>query len=312
MNKKRFLIAGLLLLFVSINPGAREKDITVVDKLVPSNVRLVNSVSSGAEFSDIEKTVSTFLKNWSIAGASVAIAKDGRLVYARGFGYADTATKAEAQPFNKFRIASVSKLVTAIAIMKLNEEGRLSLSDKVFGPDGILNDPFYNDPKDKRVYSITVEHLLSHEGGWTQRYGDQMFMPTVIAQSMGVKPPVDTRTIVRFALNKNLHYTPGKGRSYSNLGYAILGLVIEKVTGMTYEEFCNKEILQPIGIYDMAIAGNLKSEKAPLEVTYYEPLDAHLKPSIYESDVMCFPSYGGNDIRSLGGAEHGLLQLLIL
>lgn len=302
MIMKKFLLSCLLLLFVSINPGAREKDVTVVDKLVPSNVRLVNSVSSGAEFSDLEKTVNTFLKNWSVAGASVAIAKDGRLVYARGFGYADTTTKEETQPFNKFRIASVSKLVTAVAIMKLNEEGKLSLSDKVFGPDGILNDPYFDNPKDKRVYSITVEHLLSHEGGWTQRYGDQMFMPTVIAHSMGVKAPVDTKTIVRYALNKSLHYTPGKGRSYSNLGYAILGLIVEKVSGMSYQDYCTKEILQPIGVYDMAIAGNLKSDKAPMEVTYYEPSDAHLKPSIYESDVMCFPSYGGNDIESLGGA----------
>ena len=70
--------------------------------------------------------------------------------------------------------------------------------DKVFGPDGILNDPYFSEPKDKRVYGITVEHLLSHEGGWTQRYGDQMFMPVVIAQKMGVPTPVDTKTIVQF------------------------------------------------------------------------------------------------------------------
>ena len=61
--------------------------------------------------------------------------------------------------------------------MKLQEEGKLSLNDKVFGPDGILNDPYFSEPKDKRVYDITVAHLLSHEAGWTQRYGDQMFMP---------------------------------------------------------------------------------------------------------------------------------------
>jgi CubicO group peptidase (beta-lactamase class C family) len=112
--------------------------------------------------------------------------------------------------------------------MKLKEEGKLRLSDKVFGPEGILNDPLFDNPKDKRVYGITVEHLLSHEGGWTQRYGDQMFMPTVIADKMGITGPVDTRTIVRWALDKNLQYTPGTGRAYSNLGYSILGLVVEK------------------------------------------------------------------------------------
>ena len=71
-----------------------------------------------------------------------------------------------------------------------------------------------------------------------QRYGDQMFMPIVVAEKMNVKPPVDTKTIVRFALDKRLQYTPGKGRAYSNLGYSVLGLVIEKVSGMSYEKYC--------------------------------------------------------------------------
>lgn len=287
---------------VSINPGAMENYVVLVDKLIPNNVRLTNSFSSGNEFLGTQKTVSAFLRKWSIAGASIAISKDGKLIYARGFGYADTAAKTETQPFSQFRIASISKLVTAIGIMKLREEGKLSLTDSVFGPGGILNDPYFDNPKDKRVYSITVAELLGHESGWTHRYGDQMFMPLTIAEQMGLKPPVDTRTIVRFALNKRLHYTPGKGRAYSNLGYSILGLVIEKASGMSYEDYCRKEILEPLGIFDMKIAGNLLSEKAPFEVTYYEPCDVVLKPSIYGTGDLVPPSYGGNDIRTLGGA----------
>lgn len=300
MNKKLLLII-LLGFVVSINPGAREKSI-VSEKFTASNVRLVNSSSMGSEFSPVEKTVGSFLHKWSIEGVSIAIAKDGRLVYARGFGYADTSSRDEAQPFNRFRIASVSKLITAVAVMKLQEEGKLSLSDHVFGTDGILNDPYFNDPKDKRVYGITVAHLLSHEGGWTQRYGDQMFMPLVIAQKMDMPAPVDLKTIIRFALDKRLHYTPGTGRSYSNLGYSILGLVVEKASGMPYEEYCRKAIFEPLGIYDMAIAGNLPTDKAPFEVTYYEPRDASRKPSIYNPDQMTFSCYGGNDIHTLGSA----------
>ena len=298
---KIFSIAFLLLL-VSINPGAMENNFVLVDKLVPNNVRLTNSISEGQEFLTTEKTVNAFLKRWSIAGASVAVAKDGKLIYARGFGYSDTASKAEAEPYSQFRIASISKLVTAIGIMKLQEEGKLSVNDTVFGPRGILNDSYFENPKDKRVYGITVAHLLSHEAGWSQLYGDQMFMPTVIAQAMGVKTPVDTKTIVRFALDKRLQYTPGKGKAYSNLGYSILGLIIEKVSGMSYEEFCQKTIFEPLGIYDMKIAGNLPSEKAPFEVTYYIPSDIALKPCIYDINEMVQPCYGGNDIRALGGA----------
>ncbi len=302
--KKRYkiLLIALLLILVSSNPGAMESSSLLVDKLIPFNVRLTNSSSEGIEFAGAEKTVNSFLRKWSIAGASIAIAKDGRLIFARGFGLADTASKTEAQPYSQFRIASISKLVTAVGIMKLEEEGKLSLNDTVFGPKGILNDPYFGEPKDKRVYNITVAQLLSHEAGWTQRYGDQMFMPLVVAEKMGVKPPVDTKTIVKFALNKRLHYTPGTGKAYSNLGYSILGLVIEKVTGGSYENFCKREILEPLGIYDMKIAGNLPSEKAPFEVTYYEPSDVVLKPSIYGTGELVAPSYGGNDIRALGAA----------
>ena len=287
---------------VSFNPGAKENSVIIVDKLMPRNVRLTNSSSSGKEFAGAEKTIKAFMRKWSIAGASVAISKDGKLIFARGFGYADTASKNETQPYNQFRIASISKLVTAIGIMKLREEGKLSMNDRVFGPDGILNDHYFSEPKDKRVYGITVAHLLSHEAGWSQRYGDQMFMPVLVAEKMGVKPPADTKTIVRFALDKRLHYTPGTSRAYSNLGYSILGLVIEKVSGMSYEDYCRQSILEPLGIYDMTIASNLPSEKAPFEVTYYEPSDVLLKPSIYGTGEMVTPSYGGNDIRTLGGA----------
>jgi CubicO group peptidase (beta-lactamase class C family) len=302
MRKSKILLITLLLLLVSSNPGAQENSFELIDKLVPNNIRLTNDISSGTEFAGVEKTVNSFLRKWSIAGASIAIAKDGKLIYAHGFGYADTASKTEAQPYSQFRIASISKLVTAVGVMKLQEEGKLALTDSVFGSKGILNDTFYGEPKDKRVYKINVAELLSHEAGWTQRYGDQMFMPLVVAEKMGVKPPVDTKTIVKFALEKRLQYIPGTGKAYSNLGYSILGLVIEKVTGMSYEDFCRKTILEPLGIYDMKIAGNLPSEKAPFEVTYYEPADVVLKPSIYGTGEMVTPSYGGNDIRALGAA----------
>jgi CubicO group peptidase (beta-lactamase class C family) len=299
---KRVLLVTLLISLVSFNQGAKENSVEIYEKLVPRNVRLTNDSPERIEYAGVDKIFNSFLNRWSIAGASVAVAKDGKLIYAKGFGYADTSTSSLTQPYNRFRIASISKLVTAVAIMKLNEEGKLSLYDKVFGPEGILNDPYFNNPKDIRVNDITVAQLLSHEAGWTQRYGDQMFMPLVVSEKMGIKPPADTKTIVRFALNKKLHYSPGKGRAYSNLGYSILGLIIEKVSGMSYEEYCRTVILEPLGIYDMKIAGNLASEKAPFEVNYYEPSDVVLKPSIYGTGEMVEPSNGGNDIKTLGGA----------
>jgi len=304
MLKKYFKILFILgiVLVAGYQPEAVEKNIYLKEKLVPGNMRLTNDISEAPGFENFERVIRYFMRRWDIVGVSVAIARDDNLVYAKGFGLADSTTKEMVQPYSRFRIASISKLITSVAIMKLQEEGRLSVNDRVFGPDGILNDPFYSNPKDKRVYNITVAHLLAHEGGWTTRFGDQMFMPFVVAKEMGVSVPVDTKTIVRFALNKKLHFTPGTGRSYSNLGYAILGLVIEKVSGMPYSEYCRKNIFEPYGIYDMYFAKNLKSEKLPYEVSYYVPPDAIMKPSVYGTGELVSPAYGGNDIEALGAA----------
>ncbi len=299
---KKILVIALLITLVSYNPGTGDESPELTNKLMLDNVRLTNSGSDGPQFEDVERYLESFMRKWEIRGASVAVSKDGQLIYARGFGLADTVTKEEVQPFYKFRIASISKLITAVAVMKLAEEGRLSLSDRVFGGNSILDDVYFSNPKDKRVYDITVAHLLSHEAGWSQRWGDQMFMPVVIADHMGTDMPVDTRTIIRFALDKNLHFTPGTGRAYSNLGYAILGLVIEKISGMPYDEYCKKSILEPLGIYDMMLARNLKEEKAPWEVTYHVPEDVLPKPSVYGTGELLSPCYGGNDIEALGAA----------
>jgi len=299
---RKILLFLLLSVVARYNPGAVETSERYPGNMVPGYIRLTNSNSSGTEFEACTPVVDEFMRKWSIAGASVAIAKDGKLVYARGFGFADTADGIETQPYSKFRIASISKLVTAVAVMKLQEEGRLSLDDKVFGPEGILDDSCFCKPKDKRVFDITVAHLLSHEGGWSQRYGDQMFMPQLIAAQLKTNLPVDTRTIIKFALGKRLHFTPGAGRSYSNLGYSILGLVVEKISGLPYEEYCRTQIFEPLGIYDMMPARNLPDQKAPFEVTYYEPAGMPLRPSIYGTGELVPVRYGGNDIETLGAA----------
>jgi CubicO group peptidase (beta-lactamase class C family) len=306
MNSKnkglRVILIALLAMVSFISPVGTERVSIIDSSFAPSNVRIDNTVADKELFANAEKGVEWFIKNWHIKGASVAVARDGKLLYARGFGYASMEDSIPAEPYNRFRIASVSKLITAVAVMKLQEEGKLSVNDHVFGPDGILDDTLFAHPRDRRVFDITVGHLLSHEGGWSQRYGDQMFMPEVVAKTMGVPLPVDLRTIIKFALDKRLHFTPGTGQSYSNLGYSILGLVIEKASGMSYEKYCQEKILEPLGIFDMAIGHNLPDQALPFEVSYYEVENAPRKPSVYGTGEMLPASRGGNDIETLGAA----------
>ncbi len=274
------LVLTLLILFLFVPEAGTEHDQYIRDNQAPLYLPIDNTLTESKVFESAEKSVERFMKQWDIKGASVAVAKEGRLLYARGFGYASLSDSLAVEPYHLFRIASVSKLITAITVMKLQEEGRISVDDKVFGPGAILDDTIYANPKDRRVFDITVGHLLSHEGGWSHRYGDHMFMPDVIARTMDTAMPVDLPTIIRFALSKRLHFSPGTGQSYSNLGYSILGLVIERVSGMEYESCCRKMVLDPLGIYDLALGRNLPEDALPMEVSYYEVENAFSIPAI--------------------------------
>lgn len=304
MSRKisRIVLLVLILVMVNYNPDNIGGSEPVNNTFTVSTSRVLNSLSEGEEFNYVDRTITSFMRLWDLHGASVAIAREGKLIFAKGYGYVDGDSGNRIEPYNRFRIASVSKLVTAVAIMKLAEQNLLDLEGRVFGPEGILNDEYYDNPRDKRVYNITVSHLLSHQGGWTTRWGDQMFMPYVVASALKTEPPVSTREIVRFALDKRLHYSPGTGRSYSNLGYAILGLVVEKVSGMPYEDYCRNKIFEPLGIFDFELAKNLYEDRNPYEVRYFEPANAIQIKSIYDHNIIGPASYGGNDIESLGGA----------
>ncbi len=267
-----------------------------------SSFQVPDFLSDNKEFEHLEKQIERFMRREMLVGASVAVAKDGKLVYAKGFGNSDKESGQAVESHHLFRIASISKLITAAGVMRLQEQGSLSLDSKVFGSDGILNDSIYLSYRDKRVEQITVRNLLEHSGGWTTRWGDQMFMPTIVARSLHKPLPVTKDDIIRFVLNKRLHFTPGQTTYYSNLGYMILGEVISKVSGMDYEKYIQTNLLYPLGIFDMRIGGSYLNERAELEVKYYEPT-----PTFYVSDhqgdtTEVLRTYGGNDMYALGAA----------
>ncbi|MDO4461679.1 MAG: serine hydrolase domain-containing protein [Bacteroidia bacterium] len=253
----------------------------------------------------IDKNLKTlFRREWLNGGMQIAISKNGKIVYSKGYGYSNVEDSIPMQPYNRMRIASVSKLVTAIAIMHLVDEGKISLDQRVFGFFGILNDEVYLTYRDKRITDITVRQLLNHSGGWTTRWGDPMFMPHSIARQMGKKLPISMHDIIRFMLEKRIHFTPGTASIYCNFGYGVLGEIIEKVTGMPYEEYVKSEILAPLGIYDMQLGYSFKHETLPNEVYYYEADTSACALNYTNNDSIEFVrrAYGGTDIQTLGAA----------
>ena len=308
MKIKFIVVQGLLVLvffFWEIGLIISEKGTYGSEQYKIVNGFTVNLHNHFSEFDGsekLDKNIRSFQKKWGIKGLSVAITKDGRLVYAKGFGYANEETGEKVEPGHLFRIASISKLITAVTIMHLVEENMVGLEDPVFGPDGILNDPFYLDYTDSRVEQITIRQLLTHTAGWSRRSGDPMFTPHIIARKLDVDLPVDCETIIRYALGKKLNYKPGTRYSYSNLGYVILGEVIEKLTGIGYEDYVKISILNPLGIYDMHLGNSYPEEKAVNEVIYYEAFKS-AKVLAYDSHRDLVPkTYGGSDIKALGAA----------
>ncbi|HEY7326126.1 MAG TPA: serine hydrolase domain-containing protein [Gemmataceae bacterium] len=213
-------------------------------------------------------------------GASLAVARNGRLVYARGYGYADEETKEPVQSNSLFRIASISKPLTAVAILQLVERGRLRLNDSVF--DVLqLQEPAGNDVTfDERWRRVTILHLLQHRGGWDRdKSFDPMFHSRAIVKELKIEPPARPRDIIRYMLRHPLDFNPGARDVYSNFGYCLLGRVIEKVSGQSYEQYVRKEVLAPLGIHDMRVGATLLEKRAPHEVRYHVGKNA-LAPAV--------------------------------
>jgi CubicO group peptidase (beta-lactamase class C family) len=207
----------------------------------------------------------TFLREHQVPGASLAIAKDGRLVYARGFGHADRERGDAVQPRSLFRIGSISKPVTAVAVLQLAERGRLSPATRVWEFLGLA------EPRDARWKQVTVLHLLQHRGGWDRaRSFDPMFRSHIVAKELGTPPPAGAGEVIRYMLRQPLDFEPGSRDAYSNFGYALLGRVVEKASGFPYEQYVQAEVLRPLGIRRMRLARTLRVNRAPDEVSYYD------------------------------------------
>jgi CubicO group peptidase (beta-lactamase class C family) len=308
MKRKVLLVLIFFILFFTLKVGINYKfqeagNNSKNTSYIPISQSLNNFYSSTLETLVIDNKITDFITEWDIKGASVAVSKDGRLVYAKGFGFADFENEEPVMPKHLFRIASVSKLITAVAIMKLHEQGRLSLEAPVFGEKGILNQEEFLHYQDEKVALITVRHLLHHTGGWNGKKPDPVFMPLHVARTMHVDPPVDEDITIRYMLeNRELDHDPGYIYSYSNFGYMVLGRVIEEITRMEYEDYVKFSILQPLGIYDMKIGTSFMEERDSNEVVYYETKQFG-KSYAYDGSGRIVPNaYGAHNLKVLGAA----------
>ncbi len=239
-----------------------------------------------------DREVESFMQSRKIPGGALAVVKDRRLVYARGYGWADREKQFPAKPDSLFRIASISKPFTAVAVLKLVQERRLDLEARAFElidlpafvPEGKKADP--------RLQRITIRQLLQHTGGWDRdKSFDPMFRCREIAKTLGTPCPPGPREIIRYMLGQPLDFDPGARYAYSNLGYCILGRVLERITGVAYDKHVQDEVLAPSGIKRMRLGGSRVEQRVDGEVAYYMRENSTSR-SVFDEAKVPWP-YGG-------------------
>ncbi len=285
---RRFAAAIVFSMFViawlASSAGAAETSEAIV---------LPKTGDAPAGMESYDRLIAELMAKWKIPGGQIGVVKDGSLVLSRDYGWADVEAQTPVAPSTRFRIASVSKPLTAVTVLRLAEQQRLSLDARAFETlkefstaEGADSDP--------RLREITVRQLLTHTAGWDRdRSFDPMFMPLKIAKSLGAPAPAEPETIIRYMLRQPLDFAPGQKYAYSNFGYCLLGRLIEQATGKTYEQAVRELVLDPCGAGGLELGHTLVSQRAGNESQYYsQPAEERTRCVLVEGEEVCWPDGG--------------------
>ena len=189
----------------------------------------------------IDKLVTETLSKSGVPSASLAIVKNGQIAYVKAYGDARLEPRTAATPEMRYSIGSISKQFTATAILLLQEQGKLSLNDKVakFIPDLT------------RAKEVTIRQLLSHTSGYSDYWPQDYVMPMMLQ-------PVTAQKIMDLWARKPLDFEPGTKWQYSNTNYVIVGMIVEKASGMPLLQFLREKVFAPLGMKGVA---NIDQEK---------------------------------------------------
>lgn len=231
-----------------------------------------NTTFAAKDLKLIEDKARAYMRANDMPGLSIAVMRNDRLVYAAGFGVADKDSGLPVSPIHRFRVASVSKPITHVAIVNLDNTTSLNLGDRVFGANSILGGTYATPAGNPNIDNITVDHLIRHRAGFRRinssgNNSDPMFAYTGTGHA----------GLINWALeNYPLGYTPGTTPAgltgqdmYSNFGYCLLGRVIEARTGKSYEAYVRDTLLKPAGAGDIVIGGDKLADRKSDEVVYY-------------------------------------------
>ncbi len=276
LSRRNLLKAGAATVALGLQP-ARAEAALLASGVVPT------------QLASFDKTVQKYMTERNISCGQLAVARNGKLLVARGYGVYrpnTTTTLARVQPTSLFRIASLSKSITSAAILRLAQDGKLSLTSPITTLLGL------SATADPRLEKVTLWRLMQHTGGWDRNVSkDPLWLDATISASLDAPLPVSHADIVKYVTAKPLDFEPGSKMSYSNYGYMLLGRVIEKVSGQSYESYVKSKLLAPLGIDRMGLGESLRADMSPSEVEYNSK---YTNKSVVDTsgEVVPYP-YGG-------------------
>ncbi|MGD0338144.1 MAG: serine hydrolase domain-containing protein [Bacteroidota bacterium] len=216
--------------------------LTILIALFSSCCSIPKPPDNIVSISELEDYLNKVVESGTPPGMSLAVVKNGSIIYSKGFGWADEPREICAAPKTVYHWWSCTKIATAIAILQLKEKGKLSLNDPV-----VLHLPFFKVkyPSDTSK-EVTILNLLNHSSGLPD--------PSVFTFIRWIhhdgEPPVNQTDFIKKVLPdySELKFEPGDHAEYSNIGYMVLGAIIEKITGIAYEDYIRQNILRPLGM----------------------------------------------------------------
>jgi CubicO group peptidase (beta-lactamase class C family) len=222
--------------------AAQAKPPRALEEIVPMKGR------AGPGLEAFDKAMLQIMDRHGVPGAALALAKEGRLVLAKGYGWANVPAAETVQPLTLFGLGSLSKPITAVATLKLIEDGKLGLDDPVFG---LLKDlkPPRGARVDPNLRDVTVRQCLNHSCGWNRTVsGDPINWEPQICRALHLPQPLSSVQFLSFVMTLPLDFKPGTDAHYCNIGYVLLGEVIAKVSGQAYHRYVSDNVLKPMGI----------------------------------------------------------------
>jgi CubicO group peptidase (beta-lactamase class C family) len=235
------------------------------------------------ELSALRAAMTNYLLFRHFEAGTIALRYNGLLVLRDGYGYRDSNYTTVIHPDNLFRLASVSKALTASAMKNLVAAGKLTTNTPVYAFLGIK--PWNNVLGDNRITNITVQELFDHSGGWDNSANgsshlgssfDPEFNTIQISQQMGLNYPAAPTNVIAWMFSRKLDFAPGTTNVYSNFGFQLLGRVIEKASGMSYINYIQQVllgssgVLNPIGFTNVIQSRSRPQDLAPWEIWYMD------------------------------------------